>query len=375
MSKARVLVVEDEFITGADLQAKLQEMGYDVPVVADTGEYAVQVAEEQMPDLVLMDIHLKDKMTGIEAAEIIHSKFGTPVIFLTGQSDEATVEKAKVSAPFGYLIKPVDDRALKISINMALYKNAIDENVKRQEAIIRALLNATTDAFFIIDNQGMLLGLNEALAKKAGKAVADLLNTTFYELIPENVISTPLAEEIRAGLGGKPGRLEEEFNGRWYDTNIFPIPDKNGAVAMVAVFCNDITVRKNAENEVKLVNQKLEKEKEQLLIYSSALNTMDDIVIITDAMGNMEYVNSAFSRKLGFSRDDIQRRHISDIQNPGDPYALDKNAFFSKSKDAWSGNLTVKNKYNLKIRTSLRSTPVIMDNRLICRVFVLREQL
>ncbi len=99
---------------------------------------------------------------------------------------------------------------------------------------------------------------------------------------------------------------------------------------MVAVFCNDITVRKHAENEVKLVNQKLEKEKEQLLIYSSALNTMDDIVVITDAMGNMEYVNSAFTKKLGFTRDEIQRRHISDIQNPGDPYALDKNAFFAK---------------------------------------------
>ncbi len=62
MSKARILVVEDEFITGADLQAKLQEMGYDVPAVADTGEYAVQAAGEQMVDLVLMDIHLKDKM-------------------------------------------------------------------------------------------------------------------------------------------------------------------------------------------------------------------------------------------------------------------------------------------------------------------------
>ncbi len=149
-------------------------------------------------------------MTGIEAAEIIYKKYGTPVIFLTGQSDESTVEKAKVSAPFGYLIKPVDDRALKISINMALYKNALDANVKKQEAIIRALLNATTDAFFIIDNQGTLLGLNEALAKKAGKTVNDLLNTTVYELIPQNVISTALAEEIRAALGGKPGRLEEE---------------------------------------------------------------------------------------------------------------------------------------------------------------------
>ncbi len=101
MTKGRILVVEDEFVTGADIQAKLEEMGYDVPFVADTGELAIRKAGEERPDLILMDIHLKDKMTGIEAAEIIHDRHGIPVIFLTGQSDEATVEKAKMSSPFG----------------------------------------------------------------------------------------------------------------------------------------------------------------------------------------------------------------------------------------------------------------------------------
>ena len=375
MTKARILVVEDEFITGADIQAKLQDMGYEVPVVADTGEYAVQAAGEQMPDLVLMDIHLKGAMTGIEAAEQIHTKYSLPVIFLTGQSDEATVEKAKISAPFGYLIKPVDDRALRITINMALYKHALDESMKKQEQTIIALLNATTDALFIIDREGSILALNETLAKRAGKRIPELVKTSFFELIPSGAISTRLAEEIRAGMGGKANRFEEEANGRWFDNNIYPIADSTGTVMMIAVFSNDITVRKRVEMEVLEANKNLQKERENLLVMSSAIDTMDDIVVITDAMGNIEYVNTAFTKKIGYTPHEVQRKHIGELQNPGDPYAIDKNAFFARKTDAWSGNITLKNKYGLKIKASLRSTPVMKDNRLICRTFVLREQL
>jgi PAS domain S-box-containing protein len=375
MSKARILVVEDEFITATDLQSKLQDMGYDVPVVVDTGEYAVKAAGEQMPDLVLMDIHLKEKMTGIEAAEQIHEKFGIPIIFLTGQSDEATVERAKVSAPFGYLIKPVDDRALKISINMALYKHALDESLKKQEQTIIALLNATTDALFIIDRDGTILALNNTLAKRAGKPINEIVKTSFFELIPGGVISTRLAEEVQAGMGGKSNRFEEEHGGRWYDNNIYPIADSTGTVTMIAVFSNDITVRKQAEMEVLDANKNLQKERENLLVMSSAIDTMDDIVIITDGMGNIEYVNTAFTKKIGFGKQEVLHRHIGELQNPGDHYAIDKNAFIARSKDAWSGNITLKNKYGLKIRASLRSSPVMQENRLICRTFVLREQL
>jgi PAS domain S-box-containing protein len=374
MTKGRILVVEDEFVTGADIQAKLEEMGYDVPFVADTGELAIRKAGEEHPDLILMDIHLKDKMTGIEAAEIIHDRHGIPVIFLTGQSDEATVEKAKMSSPFGYLIKPVDDRALKISINMALYKHQMDESLKRQEQTIVALLNATTDALFIIDHTGAILALNETLAKRAGKRITDLVGTPFLELIPAGAISVLLAEKIREGLSGRSLRFEEEIAGKWFDNNIYPIAESSGNVMMVAIFSNDITIRKQIEGQILEANKSLKKERENLLVMSSAIDTMDDIVIITDAVGNIEYVNSAFSKKIGYAPGDVMNKHIGDLQNPGDPYVIDKNAFFARSKDAWNGKVTLKSKYGLKIKTSLRSSPVMKDNRQVCRTFVLREE-
>ena len=375
MAKQKILIVEDEFITAADLQSKLQEMGIDAPLIVDTGAAAIRAAGELMPDLILMDINLKGDMLGTEAAEKIREQFDIPCIFLTAHSDDQTVQKAIMADPLGYIIKPVDDRSFKITVNLGLYRQSIDKNLKRQEKITRALLNATTDALFIIDDEGMILGLNESLAKRTGKKADALLKNSFFELIPSGGISTRLAEEIRNGMKGKSSRFEEEFKGGWYDNNIYPIADAGGRITMVAVFSNDISNRIKAENEVKLVNDNLLKEKENLLVLTAALDNMDDIVFTTDAMGNIENVNSAFAKKLGYSPAEVQTKHISDLQYPGDLFAIDKNAFMTKSKTIWNGNVALKNKYGLKIRTSLRSNPVIQENRLICRIFVLRELL
>jgi len=375
MAKQKILIVEDEFITAADLQSKLQDMGIDAPLIVDTGAAAIRAAGELMPDLILMDISLKGDMLGTEAAEKIRKQFDIPCIFLTAHSDDQTAQKAIMADPLGYIIKPVDDRSFKITINLGLYRQSIEKNLKRQEKITRALLNATTDALFIIDHEGMILGLNESLAKRTGKKADALLNTSFFELIQSGRISTHLAEEIRNGMMGKSSRFEEEFRGGWYDNNIYPIADAGGRITMVAIYSNDISNRIKAENEVKLVNKNLLKEKENLLIFAAALDNMDDIVFTTDTMGNIEYVNSAFAKKLGYSPAEVRTTHIRDFQYPGDLFAIDKNAFMAKSKTIWNGNLALKNKYGLKIRTSLRSNPVIQENRLICRIFVLRELL
>ncbi|MCK7483779.1 MAG: PAS domain-containing protein [Candidatus Moduliflexus flocculans] len=110
---------------------------------------------------------------------------------------------------------------------MALYKHQMDESLKRQEQTIVALLNATTDALFIIDHAGAILALNETLAKRAGKRITDLVGTPFLELIPAGAISVLLAEKIREGLGGRSLRFEEEITGKWFDNNIYPIAESS----------------------------------------------------------------------------------------------------------------------------------------------------
>jgi len=120
MSAARILVVEDEAIVAEDLRDLLEELRYEVAAVVPSGGEAIAKAVELRPDLVLMDIKLKGAMEGIEAAVKIREQTGPPVVFLTAFADERTLERAKTACPYGYLIKPFDQRTLRATIEVAL---------------------------------------------------------------------------------------------------------------------------------------------------------------------------------------------------------------------------------------------------------------
>ena len=149
MAKAKVLIVEDDIIVATDIQSRLKNLGYSVYEIVSSGEKAVQKIEEHKPDLVLMDIVLKGEMDGIEAAEIIRSRFDIPVVFLTAYADEERFERAKLTIPFGYILKPFQDRDLKITIEMALYTAKVDVERKRAE---ERLLQESTMRGVLLDN-------------------------------------------------------------------------------------------------------------------------------------------------------------------------------------------------------------------------------
>ena len=123
MAKAKILVVENEAIIARDIQDKLEDLGYDVPAIASSGEEAIKKAEEIKPDLVLMNIGLKGDMDGIDAAAHIHNRFDIPVVYVTAYMDEKRLERAKVTEPFGYIIKPFEDKELASTIEKALGGN------------------------------------------------------------------------------------------------------------------------------------------------------------------------------------------------------------------------------------------------------------
>jgi class 3 adenylate cyclase len=125
-----IVIAEDEKIIALDLSNTLQKLGYKIAGIAASGTGIFPLIEKFNPSLVMMDIMLEGDMTGIEAAEIIARKYGLPVVFLTALTDDETIDKAKMTNPFGYVLKPYDEKTLHSSIEMALYKHKIERELQ-----------------------------------------------------------------------------------------------------------------------------------------------------------------------------------------------------------------------------------------------------
>lgn len=141
MSKNNILVVEDESIVSKDIQQSLKKLGYNIAGAASTGEKAILIANETKPDLVLMDIMLKGDMSGIETAEKIKETLNIPVIYLTAYADENTLSRAKVTEPYGYIIKPFKEIDLHTSIEMALYKHGKEQEIVKERDFLYSLVD------------------------------------------------------------------------------------------------------------------------------------------------------------------------------------------------------------------------------------------
>lgn len=159
MSKPNILVVEDESIVSKDIQHSLKKLGYNVVGAAATGEKALELVRSERPDIVLMDIMLKGEMNGIETAEIIRNELAIPVIFLTAYADESTLAKAKVTEPYGYIIKPFKEIDLHTSIEMAIYKHAKEQEIIRERDLLFSIIEnkeVSADFIFVKSNSRLV---------------------------------------------------------------------------------------------------------------------------------------------------------------------------------------------------------------------------
>jgi len=143
MQKVKVLVVEDENIVAMDIQNSLKRLGYNVPTMAASGEEAINKAEEIRPDIILMDIRLKGRVDGIEAAKQIHDQYDIPLVYLTAYADDKTVNRAKKTESHGYILKPFGDRELYANIESALYKHNIEKKLNEKLDELEKLQDAS----------------------------------------------------------------------------------------------------------------------------------------------------------------------------------------------------------------------------------------
>ena len=161
MAKVKILVVEDESIVSKDIQLSLKRLGYAVIGTASTAEKALALVDSEKPDVVLMDIMLKGDMNGIEAAEIVKRDYKIPVIFLTAYADELTLSKAKITQPYGYIIKPFKEIDLHTSIEMALYKHKKEKEVEKERNLLYSLVEGKdSNNFIFVKSNSRLVKLN-----------------------------------------------------------------------------------------------------------------------------------------------------------------------------------------------------------------------
>ncbi len=183
MDKIRILVVEDESIVAKDIQQTLIRLGYDVPATASSAQNAYARLEELDPDLVFLDIKLKGDLDGIHIAEHIKQKYDIPVIFLTSFVDKNTLDRAKITEPYGYLVKPFNESDLQTTVEMALYKFKKDLRVRENERRFANALANVEEAILVADTEFRITFLNPKAESITGFGNESAQGMSLFKLI------------------------------------------------------------------------------------------------------------------------------------------------------------------------------------------------
>lgn len=261
--------MEDEAIIAMEIESHLKNLGYGISGIVNTAEKAIQKTETERPDLVLMDIRLKGEMDGIEAAQIIRDRFEIPVIFSTAYLDEERIERAKMTIPFGYILKPIQERDLKVTIEMALFVAEIERKRKQAEKVLqdselklRTLLETSPIGIQISDLEGRITFSNQA-------------HQNIHELSEEEILGRYLwtfnadeedAEKEKTGYFNfiKTGSPPQHFGvdisgaGRRYHYMIDRglLKDSEGKPYAVCSFLSDISDLKKTEEALRASEEK-----------------------------------------------------------------------------------------------------------------------
>ena len=263
----KILVVEDESIVAMDIKHRLELMDYIVPAVVSSGERAVEEAGKHRPDLILMDIVLKGDIDGIEAYEQIKEVYDIPVVYLTAYSDEKTLNRAKTTTPYGYIIKPFEDRELKCAIEVALYKHKVEKKLKSNEEKYRYLFEESVDAIFIADIDFKFQDFNPSMLELLGYDEDEMKNKSLFDLFADTSELKTFQKEINESIHLKNYEIkfldkkENEIN---FKGNISLRKTSDGKILGYYGILRDITEQKKSMDALKRSEEKYRKMAEKL---------------------------------------------------------------------------------------------------------------
>jgi len=257
MSGTNILIVEDEHIIARELQTDLEEMGYAVTGIVNSGEKAIQHVQEKKPDLVLMDICLRTEMDGIEAASQIFIRFNIPIIFVSAFTDDILIRRAKKVGSFGYLVKPYENRELHACIEMAVYKARMEKKLEETEKYSRAIFEQSPLSIQVFDKNGLTINVNRAWSELWQQSPDEVIGK--YNILEGEARKTGLSDFITAALDGESdflpvfeyesGLKGEAGSQRFLKCVIFPVKDVDHNVHKIVLMHEDITAQKQAEKD------------------------------------------------------------------------------------------------------------------------------
>ncbi len=223
MNAARIVIVEDESIVAQDLRMSLGQLGYEVCAVVASGEEALEEVDRHRPDLVLMDIALAGRLTGIETAEIVRKRSRTPVMYLTAHADDETLSRAGATEPFGFIVKPFETRDLKSGIEIAIYRARIEAERLRAEEALRASENELA-----IRNRIAQVFLTVPAEKAPGRTLEVVLDAT------DSPCGLFGHLDASGAMLSHPGARDESLKRRMAEKHPIPVPGRwRGALKRV----------------------------------------------------------------------------------------------------------------------------------------------
>jgi PAS domain S-box-containing protein/putative nucleotidyltransferase with HDIG domain len=250
MKNLQIVVVEDESLVAKDIVNMVRGLGYSVPAVVSTGEEAIVIAEKARPDIILMDIVLKGRIDGIEAAQHIWENLSIPVVYLTAFADEATLQRAKVTEPFGYILKPFDERELQTTIEMAFYKAQMEKKLRERERWLSTILRSIGDGVIATDMNGRVTFMNGVAEHLTGWNQAEVLQRPLDGFIRIPLESNPTPEGLESAISEGLLTMRDGVSVP-IEQSVSPIYGKKNQIFGSVYIFRDIRSRKKSEEEIR----------------------------------------------------------------------------------------------------------------------------